>query len=126
MEGQKLDTDFKVKFDGPVDVASDRIKSVMSKLKVDGEWKKLHAAGPADEQFQIFFNTEVSKKASKTAGATRRCAQYFKQKYPAMADKIRAVPSLGRVLYDNGLAITLECSRDEVQLRWTNVFLCRD
>jgi hypothetical protein len=126
LEGQKLDSYFRVKFDGPGDVAANRVKTVMSKLKVNGEWRKLHAAGPSDEQYQIFFNTEVSKKASKTAGATRRCANYFKQKYPNLAEKVRAVPSLGRVLVDNGLAITLECSREEVQCRWTKGFAAKN
>ena len=125
MEGSKIDNFFKVRFDGSGDIPAGRVSTVLSKLKVDGTWRKLYASGPGGEQHQVFFNKEVSKKASKVAGATRRCAQYFKVEYPALAESISFIPSMGKVMVDKALAVTVDASREEVFLKWTKGFCAK-
>jgi hypothetical protein len=126
LEGSKIDNFFKVRFDGTGDVPEGRVKCVLSKLKLDGEWRKLFALGAGGEQHQIFFNKEVSKKSSKIAGATRRCAQMFKQKYPGMADEVSFIPSMGRILFQKADACKVDATRDEVVLKWTKGFCNRN
>ena len=110
----KLDSAFKIRLDGLTNVLEGRVKSGLGKLKVDGEWRKLFAGGPDGEQHQVCCNKEVFEKASEVAGATRCCAQYCKSKYPGMAENISFTPSLGRVFFDNSLAVTVDETRKEV------------